>query len=451
MTRVFVSLLFLSLLGLGSVFGQYGLGMSMLRDNVISQKYNPANIMEGKNSKEYYGMILDYDSTSFKVGVDASGWIGNTGTSLKGVFAENGYITAENRNRIVADMQNGGSIGAGYNLGYANVNVKIKDKTWAFFLDESQTVNARIGDSATAGLAFFGNKRYLGQTISDDKIQFDYTYTRALGVGYGWNFLENDKLKFGVRGKILQGLNTYSLKNADYTMFTEENGARIDLDASYDLVMATNENPVTPFTFQGFGAAVDLGMIYQLDTNFRISASVIDAGAIFWNAHRYTNTVSDFDWQGLEIDDILNGGGLDSLDQTTDSLLNIFLPDSVPETYTTLTGVRLSVGAEWTLNEEMLVGATLWYAPMLNGPHTPLPLLNVSYQYQVHPNLRLGANAFGGGQDTYGLGLLANYHFKVAEKKTRFDIIVGSDNILGFTLPAAGRGANVYAGISVGM
>ena len=175
MTRVVVILLFFSILSISGLFAQYGLGLSGIRENVIAQKYNPANIMVGTHSKEYHGMILDYDSTLFKFGVDATGWLGNNKTPLKGVFAENGYITPETRARIVNDMGQGAGMGAGYELGYVNLNVNIKGKHWAFFLEESQTVTGRLNDSGTAGLVFFGNLIRVG---SGRRVYIDRTFSR---------------------------------------------------------------------------------------------------------------------------------------------------------------------------------------------------------------------------------------------------------------------------------
>lgn len=451
--RIVFSLLFLSILACSPLFGQYGLGMSLLRDNVISQKYNPANIMEGKNSKEYHGMILDFDSTSFKFGVDATGWLSNNRTSLQGILAENGYITPETRERMVADMGDKTRLGAGYNLGYVNLNVKIKGKTWAFFLEENQSVNAKWNNNSTPGLAFFGNGRYVGETVTDENIQANLTFTRSLGVGYGWNLMEDDKLKIGVRGKLIQGINTLDLQNANYSLFTETDGTRILLNGQYDFVQAANDQTLNPFSFQGFGIGADVGMIYQVDTNFRLTASVLDVGAIMWNAERYENTISDLDWQGYDLGDFFNGNTPGDFDETTDSLIDIVLVDSVDENYITPTATRISIGGDYDLNEKMNLGAAIWYAPFMNGAHTPLPLLNVSYQYQVIPNLRLGANAYTGVQGRYGVGLIGNYHFLINKdkKKTRFDLIVGADNILGVLAPSVAWGANVFGGISVGM
>lgn len=447
MIRSLIALFCFIFLVAGSTFSQHGLGLALMSNNVLSQKYQPANILETKVSKVYYSLVLDSDSTYFKYAADFSGWAGSNQTTFDGVFGENGYIPVEVRERIAADLGNGGKFGGGLNLGYVNLNVKINERQFGFFLDENITGNVRLNNGKTAGLALLGNKPYLGETITDENIQANFQRTRSLGVGTGWDFLDNQKLKIGVRAKIYQGVQFNQLNDLDYSLFTEENGIRVDINSNFDYIQSDNDKAINMFTFQGIGAGADFGIIYEIDTGIQISASILDAGVMFWNAEQYQN---DFEvsWEGLDIGSLI-GGNLANTDSIIDSLTNIVLPDSSEISYIAPTGTRVSLAAEFDLNKKMKLGAQIWYSPLLNGPYTPLPILNVSYLCKLHSRFQIGVNAYGGGMEMYGFGAVANGNFHI--KATRFDLTVGSDNLAGIVAPSFGRGFNVFAGIGVGM
>lgn len=406
---------------------QFGLQVGQMRESAWSQRFQPANIAEG-------------EFEHFRYSGQATGWFGNTDARIAGVFGENGYITNATKERLLEDIEGEEQITAGYNLNLANVNVKIKGHPFAFSLDQDLSVSAHMANENTLGILLRGNRPYAGLTVSDDDLWATYTHTRTLGIASAWKF---DKLSFGARLNLIQGLNYTHLEQASYSLYTAPDGAQVTLNADYDLYGSEGRGF---FKFNGFGAGADLGVAYEVNEKLRLDAAVIGAGFTQWKGIHVADQVS-IDWEGISINSLIEDSLPEVLEQQADSLRGLIFPDTVDGNKLLLLPFQVRIGGTYQISDNGTLGLQLVYVPMRTGPITPLPVVNVSYRHNIIQGLVLGANAYFGGGDAFGVGAVGAYAIPVGS--VHINLLAGSDNLLGFVASNFGRGFSAYGGIGV--
>ncbi len=424
----------LSLLALVLVFGglhaQYDLQPTLLRSHVWSQTYQPANIVEG-----------EYES--FRYGAIGTGWLGNRYAPLKGVFDENGYIQEATKDRLIGDLGTYEVISAGYHLGLAAINFKIGELPIGIFLDEYNTVNAEFSNPKTLGLVLKGNGPYAGQVVSDE-VSGNISRVRELAFGTGW---KTDKLSFGARLRIKQGIRMANLAYSHYSLYTAANGTEVELEADYDLALTPKLAKPGLFAFQGIGAGVDLGVRYQLSEKLDLDLAVTDFGFTSWKTNQLADEVN-VNWEGFSVTSLFMDSVSTIIQDQVDSIKGILLPDTIEGRTMLMAPMSIRASATFHLNEQANLSGTIVWNPIAIGAPTRLPLISVAYQHELIEGLTVGGNVYGLGLDTYGFGAMANYQFTVGSAS--FDILAGSDNLLGLVVPSIGRGMSVYGGVGVG-
>ncbi len=191
-----------------------------------------------------------------------------------------------------------------FNLGTRiDVDAEIP-KTMFEFLRESEDLEDFTGGT--------GRKNY---NITNENLRLN-AYTE-IGVGYSRNI--NERLSVGAKGKILLGWANLDLKvnkmqvdayiPADATYEYAEAQADIKTDVEMQLSgkgIEVNEYDgyidevdFNSFGIGGYGAAIDLGVSYQLTKDIHLSASILDLGFLTWGKN---NTVSAYNNQEVHID-----------------------------------------------------------------------------------------------------------------------------------------------------
>lgn len=427
-------LLLLALLGgeFASVHAQYGLQAGQLRHRGWSQTYNPAHLATQEFETFQYTGI-------------GTAWLGNNQATLGGILSEGNYITEESKDKLLDQLSDGTVINGGYRLDLAQVNVKLGERTWGFYLGDRLSGTVSLNGPQTLGLILKGNGPYAGQTVSDQGFSANAFHLRALGAATSFSL--GEKVQLGVRLNLLQGLRYFEVERANYTLYTSENGTEVDLDADYSFAVTPKFRDAGLFPFQGFGASADAGVVVQLNEKMSLEGALNDIGVISYTVDRKSREIHLENFRGVFIDNILGDSVGEIAREDIDSLANTFLPDSAREQKTLLMPLNLRVGYRYQLGEKNALSATLVYFPFKVGAYTPLPLLNVAYQHEVIDGLTLGANAYGGGYDTYGFGAMGTY--RIAAGSASIDLLVGSDNLLGLLVPGIGRGMNLYGGVGV--
>ena len=261
----------------------------------------------------------------------------------------------------------------------------------------------------------------------------------------------NEKLRVGAKVKFLFGLGRADLKlqnmKADLApndKWTVSGQAVADVSMKgFSYVTETDEynDPdrgeydkvgdvdLDGFGLCGFGMAVDLGAVYQINEDWRVNAAVLDLGFISWSNNMQAVNRSDmFEFGGFHDISVKDGSGVDIEDQTDkygDQIADfINLKDNGDQGgRTTGIGATINVGAEYNLpvyrkitfgalSSTRIKGAYTWTEGRLSANWTPLSWID-------------GGVSFAVNNFTASMGWVLNIHPK------GYNFFIGMDHLLG--------------------
>ena len=250
------------------------------------------------------------------------------------------------------------------------------------FLD----VNERIeGNMVIPGdllkLALKGNEGFVGSKIDLSSLRGDMKYYREYGLGFSRNF--SDKLRIGIKAKLLSGIASASIVNNslgitvnnDYThsldadmMVNISGPVHVYMDSKHniDSVVVDDKRFKTASGLSDFfsgkkntGLGLDIGASYELTDRIILSASVTDLGFIRWKKDVTNLKASNkFEFSGLNMLDVINGTKTISQvgNEILDSLKNAFVITNTKEPFTTYLPFGISLGGSFNVTKYLSVG-----------------------------------------------------------------------------------------------
>jgi Family of unknown function (DUF5723) len=250
------------------------------------------------------------------------------------------------------------------------------------FLDINERIDGNVvlpGDLFK--LALKGNEQFVGSKIDLSSLRGDIKYYHEVGVGFSKNI--TDKLRIGIKGKLLLGIADASIDNKslgitvndDYSHTFDANLA-VNLSGPVNVYMNSKNNidsvvfddkrfktssGISDF-FSGkknLGLGMDIGATYDLTDRLVVSASITDLGFIRWTKD-VTNLQANnqFEFSGLNMLDFFNGTKtIDELGKDMlDSLKNAFTVSKSKVAYTTYLPFGISVGGSYNVTKQLSVG-----------------------------------------------------------------------------------------------
>jgi hypothetical protein len=231
-------------------------------------------------------------------------------------------------------------------------------------------------------LALYGNEGFVGSKIDLSSLRADMKAYNEFAIGYSRNI--TDKLRIGVKGKLLAGLASVSLDNNSFGITVKDDYSHtLDADLSLNMsgpisvnpssalnirdlvfhsrdIFKTSNDAVDFFTgWQNPGLGLDIGATYDLTERISFSASVTDLGFIRWKKD-LTNLETDdqFKFSGLNLNDYFSGDKTLSEigDNLLDSLTNTFVLTSTRHPFTTYLPFGVSFGGSYNINKRISLG-----------------------------------------------------------------------------------------------
>lgn len=272
-------------------------------------------------------------------------------------------------------------------------------------------------------------------------------------IAFGHSRQINDKLRLGAKLKVLVGLGRADVKmrnmkadltaedkwtitgeaTADVSMkgfsyVSEEKKYNIEGSGTYERV---NNVDLDGVGVGGFGMAVDLGGVYEINEDWTVSASVLDLGFISWtNDMLAENRSKSFVFNGFHDVSVTSDRGEEidtKVDRYGDQLADFANLTDMGDKGGRSTGIgaTINVGAEYTLPVYRKVsfgalctsrinGAYSWTEGRLSANYAPLNWLDGGVSFAV--------NSF-----TTSMGWVLNLHPK------GYNFFIGMDHILGKT------------------
>ena len=285
-------------------------------------------------------------------------------------------------------------------------------------------------------LAIEGNEQFVGSTIDLTPLNLKMNVYNEIGVGFSRDI--TDKLRVGVKGKVLVGIATASTKirelgidvtedyshiiNADMDVMLSApvafatTGDQIDSVYNIDYSMESASEVINYLFKSGnMGLGIDIGAEYSLTNRINLSAAITDLGYIKWK--RDASMVSmkgQFDFSGLDVSDVISG------EMTMDSLGGILLDSIITsmdtkissEPFTTSLPFNVNLGGSFdvtnffsvgVLSSTRFVGKQVKEAVTLSANVSLKTLLSASVAYTMannsYRNLGIGlAMRLGYGQ-----------------------------------------------------
>jgi len=263
-------------------------------------------------------------------------------------------------------------LGVGFSLG----------KDGYVFFDINERIDGNIvlpGDLFK--LALKGNEEFVGSKIDLSSLRGDIKYYREFGLGYSRNI--TDKLRIGIKGKLLFGIAAASIDNKslgitvneDYSHTLDANLA-VNMSGPVNVYMDSKNNidsikfddnrfktrsGITDF-FSGkknMGLGMDIGATYDLTDRIVVSASITDLGFIRWKKDVTNLTAKNqFEFSGLNMLDVVNG--TQTIDQVgqdmLDYLKNAFVVSKSKTAFTTYLPFGISLGGSYNVTKQFSVG-----------------------------------------------------------------------------------------------
>ncbi len=235
-------------------------------------------------------------------------------------------------------------------------------------------------------LIAYGNEPFIGQSIQIGP-NITYTSYNETYVGFSGG---NEKLRFGLRAKLLNGVQNLATGNSKLKLTTSDDIYQLELDSDYEFYSSEvlTYNSVDDYDFNtkrfstnhyfsaNWGYGIDLGLSTKLQ-NFEVFMSGVDLGSIKWkeNAKRYYNK-STITFEGLDLVDFIDKDPDFSIEDSIKSLIN--LNEENQEYSTSLSG-KIYIGGKYKIDDKYQVGAVMSrevlpidnaYALMINGQRT---------------------------------------------------------------------------------
>ena len=188
--------------------------------------------------------------------------------------------------------------------------------------------------------------------------------------------------------------------------------------------MCIDEVDIDKFGVAGYGAAVDLGAVYNLG-NFELSAALLDLGAIGWSNNYVASTDGEHrfttDRYTFNVDDEASNRFEDELERMGDDLAVLYEMKDMGDrgSRTRMLAPTVNIGAKYTLPAYKALSFGALSSSRLQGDFSWTEL-RLSANFAPCRFFSMGANVAAGNLGT-GLGWLINIH------PTGFNIFVGMD------------------------
>jgi len=286
-----------------------------------------------------------------------------------------------NVDKFLAKIKDRNSLEPEIMIQILGVGFSVGKDSYVFF-----DINDRIdGDMVLPGdlfkLALKGNEGFVGSKIDLSTLRGDIKYYREFGAGISRNF--TDRLRIGIKGKLLFGIADASIDNKslgiavnnDYSHTLDANltvnmsgpvnvymDSKHNIDSiSFDDNRFKSSSGVRDFVSgkKNMGLGLDIGATYQINERIVVSASVTDLGFIRWKKD-VTNLKANnkFEFSGLNMLDVVNGTKtIDELGQDMlDSLKNAFVVSNTKAPFTTYLPFGISFGGSYYVTSQFSVG-----------------------------------------------------------------------------------------------
>lgn len=435
--RKITTLFCLCVLLLSTARAQQDFLMFNMNDVPQSSYSNPSNQFNGKLFVGIPILSSNYFSLS------------NSGFAYSDFIVKSGDSLLLDFNSLIKELEDENFTSFNTKLDLFSLGFKIGKRTQVS-VNVTENINFRF--NYTKDLIRFvyeGNGAFEDNTANFENIGIAANYYREYGINLSHQF--TNKLRLGTRLKYLYGIaNIYSEKT-DVSLTTDPND--FTLSAQADVAIKTsgidNFSDTESSDFIGgknnSGFGIDLGANYELNKKLSFNASILDIGYIDWNSNNKNFSIpgGEYTYRGIEFNAFTAGedsSGSTSFDRVLDSLEEAFDVKESSEGYSTPLVTRVYLGANYKLNEKMLLGGLI-QSEFFKGNVRSSFTASANYKASKWITLATSFTVINRSYNNLGFG------FNINPGPVQFYVM--SDNILGAIQPQHARHAQVRFGINL--
>jgi hypothetical protein len=312
--------------------------------------------INGGNSAVGFNNILQYNAT-----LDSMVWF---------------LYDEESQDKFLSKFKKTNFVYANASIDLFSIGLRVNSNYFSFYVGDRIEARFNIPYDLVR-LAVKGNQDSIGlntptQTFDFSTFGIDATWYREYALGFSREI--NNKMTFGLRGKLLFGMGNVTTKSS--TVYLEETGYQLwrphtsmEVNSSIPRlkVVTDNKDKVDSIDFENInnsdeardmflsnrnsGFALDLGIVYKPVPFLSIAASVLDLGYIRWkdNTHNFTQDAS-YDLRGVKMD---LSDSADMIQTLLDTLENTFTYHTNTDPYTTTLSPKLYAGAQLRIANDL--------------------------------------------------------------------------------------------------
>lgn len=305
----------------------------------------------------------------------------------------------------------------------------------------------------------YGNYPYIGTSFNSKGFGINAQHYRELAFNFSKEV--DKKTTMGITAKILFGMGAIHTNKMNFTVASPPTGNYLDVrasgraeisaplqfnyDPSGDLSSVTDNfdlgNYLTNYGNPGF--AMDFGIAYQANKKLELSASLVDVGMISWK----TNTTQfsengQYRYRGVMFSDPslpLITDLTDIINEIGDSLNNEFNPRHSGRGFSTFLPVKLYLGSEYSLNENVSLAGLARLRAFNN-------FLRASFTTSA--NVLIGKGISLTGSYSIMESTFDNLGAGVGFRGGPFQVYAASDNIFSPFYPSKAKNMNLRVGIN---
>jgi len=300
-------------------------------------------------------------------------------------------------------------VNADYQINLLSFGFRFKQKNY-FTFNISERIEMGLGiPKDFFKLLLYGAPEQTGNKFNIKTLGLSATAYTEIGAGVA--FTHSEKLQTGFKLKLLLGNMNATLNNKELALTTGidqwnvkgnstlrvASPLQINSDFS-DVVMPANVlDFIKP---SGYGGAIDLGIVYNIKNNLRLTAAITDLGFIYWN-NTSLNTTADveYSFKGLEVDGsslFENFNTNDLLDSLKNGFTGSFNSEEESEnnsSYMTMTTAKLNIGFDWSfykdkfgigvLSRTMLLNKNIYEEITASFKIKPVNWFNMNVSYSI--------------------------------------------------------------------
>ncbi len=230
----------------------------------------------------------------------------------------NGTITDANKDEVSRRLKKSNRLGTEFTFGLHGMYHTSKFSYLAG-LGHRELVNAAF-TAPFFETIFRGNKMYAGQEVALGPSNITYLNYDFLYLGISKNIQQHSS--FYATFQFIRGGQWLSAQLAKANMYTQADGEYIDLDTQLKINYSNNNNRTFPAT-TGIGTALNLGYTWFSEKH-KIGLEARDLGFIAWQNQTIIEADSNYKYEGIEVNNVLDANVFNTNHINVDTLSNKF-------------------------------------------------------------------------------------------------------------------------------